>query len=160
MKAIKSSLQKPIGCYTSAQSSNQDTLSWSNNTVLESGKRISDSSSTAKVQLPFHWGETSSVHIVKIKNCSSWRRNIAEVHTKHGTTSRIKRRLFLPLSSQWEKKEMWNRTEMWPCQNWEEMAFNSWLAKQPMHFLQRGKWQLDHTLNEIFKNYTFINTSR
>lgn len=160
MKAIKSSLQKSIGCYTRAQCSNQDTLSWNNNAVLESGKRISDISSTAKEQLPFHWGETSHVHILKIKNYSSWTRNTAEVHTKYGTTSTTKRALFLTLSSQWEKKEMWSRTEMWSCQNWEKTAFNSWLAKQPVHFLQRGKWELDHILNELFKNYTFINTSR
>lgn len=143
--------QKSTVCHTIAQCSYQDTLSWNNNAALESGKRISDSSSTAKAQLPFHWGETLYAHVLKIKHCFSWRRNIAEVHTKYGTTSRTKRGLFLPLSSQREKKEMWNRTEMWPCQNWEK---NSWLAKQPVHSLQRGKWEPDLTLNEIFESYT------
>lgn len=106
MKAIKSSLQKSMGCCTRAQCSNQDTLLWNNNAVLECGRRISNSSSTVTAQLPYPWGETSYVHILKIKNCSPRRRNTAEVHSKYGTTSRTKRRLFLPHSSQWEKKEI------------------------------------------------------
>lgn len=138
MKAIKSSLQKPIGCYTSAQCSNQDTLSWNNNAEKRKENQRFQQYCQSATSFPLRW---NFVHIVKIKNCSSWRRNIAEVHPKHGTTSRTKRGPFLPLSSQWEKKKMWNRTEMWPCHYWEEMAFNSWftkLAKQPMHFLSEG----------------------